>query len=135
MPNPASAAPSSGFCTMTRPLPAVEPGEGDERAPGADNAIAAPAPCQRAQPEPLGADLLAVTLHPRRDDDFEPGLARGARHRQAVRPEIPILGDEEEQLWPRLGRLRRTGGGRRATGDCLSESPHRTAQSFPRGRA
>ena len=79
-----------------RPLAAVERGDLNKRPAGADDPVAAPAPRQRAQPEPFGADLLAVIPHPRRDDDVEPGIARRTRDWQAVRPEIPILGDEEE---------------------------------------
>ncbi len=99
-----------------RELAPVKRGDRGKRAAGAEDPVATPAPCQRAQSEPLGADLLAVTLDPRRDDDLEPGIARGARHRQAVRPEIPILGDQEGQLWPRLQGLRRCDGDRDSRG-------------------
>ena len=35
--------------------------------------------------------------HARRDMDLEAGVARRARHRQAMRQEIPVLGDDVEQ--------------------------------------
>ena len=54
-----------------------------------------------------------MRAHPGRDDDLEAGAAGGAGHRQTVRAEIPILGDEKEQLWPprRRGRDGRSAEG------------------------
>ena len=80
------------------PLGAIEPRDVGYSPRCADQSIAAPPPPQRAQPEPFAANALAMRLHPCRDNDLETGVARRPRHRQAVRPEIPILGDEEEQL-------------------------------------
>ena len=65
----------------------------------AEDPVAQPLPGKRAQGEPLGGDPLAVRPHPGGDDHVEPGVARRPRHRQAVRAEIPVLGDEKEQLW------------------------------------
>ncbi len=47
-----------------------------------------------------------MRAHAGRDHDIEAGRPGGARHRQTVRAEVPILGDEKEQLWP----PRRAGG-------------------------
>src|SRR5262249_59463152 len=79
-------------------LGAVEADDLPQRAQMADEPVAAPPPGERAQRKPLAADLLAMCALPRRDDDLEPGIAGRPRDRQAVRAEIPILGDEKEQL-------------------------------------
>ena len=72
-------------------------------------ATARPAPTTRSprrrqfsglQAKPLGADTVAVHALARRHDDLEPGVSRRPRDRQAVRPEIPILGDQKDQLRP-----------------------------------
>ena len=40
----------------------------------------------------------------RRDADIEAGGKSGSRHWEPMRPEIPILGDEKDQLGVRLHR-------------------------------
>src|SRR5262245_61416830 len=95
-----------------RPLAAVKRGDCGYRSPGPKHPVAAAAPWQRMQPEPLGADRLTVISHACCDDDLEPGIAGSAGHRQPVRAEVPILGDQEDELWPppdsvvRSGRIR-----------------------------
>ena len=70
-----------------------------QRAEMVENPIAQPLPRKRAQGEPFHGDPLAMRPHPGGDDHVESGVARRPRHRQAVRAEIPVLGDEKEQLW------------------------------------
>src|SRR5579863_229821 len=77
----------------------VEPDDLPQRTQMTQNTAAAPAPAERMQREALRLDRLAVFAHPRRNRHSEAGIARRPRHRQAVRAEIPILGDEKEQLW------------------------------------
>ena len=87
------------------PLAPVQRGDRRHGAAGADDAVAAPPPAQRLEPKPLGADPVAMHALARRDDDFEPGIPRRPRDRQPVRPEIPVLGDQKEQLRPLARRL------------------------------
>src|ERR1700730_17126097 len=78
-----------------------------------DQPIATPSPGDRAQDEAFLADLFAMCAHSSRDDDLEAGISSGPRYRQTMRAEIPILGDQKEELWPpcrvRCGRRRRHG--------------------------
>src|SRR5207253_9622162 len=81
----------------------------------AERPVAAPPPGDRAQRKAFVADLLAVPPHPGRDHDFETSVARRPGDRQAVRAEIPVLGHQEEDLWPACAgrgreRRRRQGG-------------------------
>ena len=84
-------------------LGAIEPGDCANRPHGAEEPVAAPPPGDRAQREALLADQLAVLAHPGRDHHLETGVARRAGDRQAMRAEIPVLGHQEEQLWPPRG--------------------------------
>ena len=43
-------------------------------------------------------DKLCMRLDPRRDDHAKTRCLRGARQRQTVRAEVPILGYEKQQL-------------------------------------
>ena len=79
-------------------LGAIEPSDLGNRAPGADQSVAAASPAERVQPESFLADRLCMRAHPGRHDDRKAGLARGPGDRQAVRAKVPILGNEEEQL-------------------------------------
>ena len=58
---------------------------------------------------------LDKPILPARYDDFEPGVACGPGDRKAMRAEVPILGDQEEELRPprrvRCGGRRRLGFG------------------------
>ena len=96
------------------PLAPVQRGDRRHGAAGADNAVAAPPPAQRLEPKPLVADPVAMHALARRDDDFEPGIPRRPRNRQPVRPEIPILGDQKEQLRPPVRAAAATVGASRA---------------------
>ena len=82
------------------PLFAIEVGDFGHRPRRADGAVPAPAPGERPELEAFASDLLVVFAHPRRHDHFEPGVAGRSRDGQTMRAEIPILGDEEEQLRP-----------------------------------
>ena len=46
--------------------------------------------------EALGLDRLPALVQPRRDMNFVAGGLRRARHGQAVREEVPVLGDDIE---------------------------------------
>ena len=81
-------------------LCAIEPGNFGDRVPGADKPVAAPAPSDRAQTEPLFANPITVRTHPGRYCNLKTSRARGAGHRQAMGAKIPVLGDEEEELRP-----------------------------------
>ena len=94
-----------------RPLAAIECGDRGDCAGGADGTVAAPSPRQRRQAKSLAFDPRRVVPHPGRDDDIEPGVARRPRHGQPVRPEIPILGDQEDQPGPRQPLQPRCRGG------------------------
>ena len=68
----------------------------------------------RMQHEAFGADRGGAIGHPRRHMDLKAGVARRARHRQAMGQEIPVLGDdiEQAQRWlraPISGVLGRAG--------------------------
>ena len=80
------------------PLGAIDPRNFGNRPPGAKETVPAPAPLDWAQCEPFVADPIAMRTHAGRDHDIEAGRAGGARCRQTVRAEIPILGDEKEEL-------------------------------------
>ena len=87
-------------------------------------AIARPAPTTRS---PRRRQFSAANRNPsarirspcialaRRDDDLEPGIPRRPRDRQPVRPEIPVLGDQKDQLRPPARRCRSPPGGCSAT--------------------
>ncbi len=90
-----------------RPLAPVQRRNRRDGPAGGDRAVAATAPVQRLEAKSFGADPVAMVALARRDDDFEPGIPRRPRDRQAVRPEIPVLGDEKDQLRPRARRARR----------------------------
>jgi hypothetical protein len=81
-------------------LGAIELGDFGDCPRGANQPVPAPSPSNRAQAETFVADLIAMRAHACRDHDIETGRPGGARRRQSVRAEIPILGDEEEKLWP-----------------------------------
>jgi hypothetical protein len=96
---------------------AIEPRDFSDCPAATGETVAAPAPADRAQCEAFLPDLLAMRAHASRHDDVEPGGARGAGDWQPMRAEIPILGDEEEELRPVRGMRyaeqwrRRYGGG------------------------
>ena len=52
-----------------------------------------------------------VSIDPGRDVHLEAGVARGARHRQPVRDEVPVFGDEVDDAWLRSRAVRRTACG------------------------
>jgi len=56
------------------------------------------------------ADLFAMCAHSGHDDNFEAGISCGPRYRETMRAEVPILGDQKEELRParrvRCGRRR-----------------------------
>ena len=88
-------------------LGAIEPGDFGDCPSGANQPVPAPPPPDRAEAETFVTDLVAMRAHAGRDHDIEAGCPGGARRRQSVRAEVPILGDEKEELWPP-----RRGGGR-----------------------
>jgi hypothetical protein len=47
--------------------------------------------------EALAPDQVAMSVDARRHGDTESGIPGGTRLRQAMRPEIPVLGDQEDQ--------------------------------------
>ena len=57
---------------------------------------AAALPGQRMRDEALGLDRLLALVQPRRDMNFVAGRLRRARHGQAVRQEVPVLGNDIE---------------------------------------
>ena len=59
----------------------------------------------RQQAESLVGYDAPVVAHPRRHRHLGPGVAGGARESQAVRAEIPVLGDEEEDLGHQLSAV------------------------------
>ncbi len=69
-----------------RIVPSVS--RGDSAAPGERHVM---------KREALGADRRRAIGDARRDMDLKAGIAGGARHRQAMRQEIPVLGDDVEQ--------------------------------------
>ena len=124
------------------PLAPIQRGDRRHGAAGADDTVAAPPPAQRLEPKPLGADPVAMRALARGDDDFEPGIARRPRDRQPVRPEIPILGDQIEQLRPLARPLRRPldrrfaaqGPVERSVGDCKHTRVPNHLPAAPRDR-
>jgi hypothetical protein len=72
---------------------AGDPAQRQDGGQGDDGRDAAAAERDGVQNEALGPDRLGVGADLGGDVDFEPGIARGARHRQAVRQEGPVLGD------------------------------------------
>src|SRR5438270_3688358 len=88
------------------PFGAIEPRNFGNGPPRANQPVAAPPPADRTQRETFVADPIAMRAHARRDHDIEAGCPGGARRRPTVRAEVPILGDEKNQLWPprRAGR-------------------------------
>ena len=78
----------------------VKPGDRSNRPGRAGESVAAPPPRQRAKRKAFVGDRPAMRAHPCRDHDLEPVVARRPRDRQPVRAEIPILGDEKQQLRP-----------------------------------
>ena len=84
-------------------------------AASARNAPKGPSPRRRhgsgRSAKALAADALGVRRAPGWPRRRRTGVARGARHRQPVRAEIPILGDQEEQLRPAAADRRRGRGG------------------------
>ena len=124
------------------PLAPVQRGDRRHGAAGADDTVAAPPPAQRLEPKPLGADPVAMHALARGDDDFEPGIPRRPRDRQPVRPEIPILGDQIEQLRPLARPLRRhldrrfaaPGPVERSVGDCKHTRVPNHLPAAPRDR-
>ena len=124
------------------PLAPVQRGDRRHGAAGADDTVAAPPPAQRLEPKPLGADPVAMRALARGDDDFEPGIPRRPRDRQPVRPEIPILGDQIEQLRPLARPLRRPldrrlaaqGPVERSVGDCKHTRVPNHLPAAPRDR-
>jgi hypothetical protein len=83
-------------------LGAVEPGDFGDCPGCAKNPVPPPPPTDRAQRETFVADPIAVCAHAGRDHDIEAGRPGGARRRETVGTEVPILGYEEEELWPPL---------------------------------
>ena len=120
----------------SRPLAPVQRRDRRDSAAGAENAVAAPAPVQRLEAKPFGADPVAMNALACRDDDLEPGIPRGPRDRQAVRPEIPVLGDQKNQLRPHARRERRPVARRlanRSVGNCEhADNPETSAGNAPK---
>ena len=78
------------------PFPPVQPCQYPDRRQLVGNPALA-APGQRDQAEALLLDALAMRVHAGRHQHLEAGIARGARLRQAVRPEIPVLGNQKQK--------------------------------------
>ena len=83
-----------------RPLGVIESGDFGNCSPGANEPVPPPPPADGAQSETFVADPIAMRAHAGRDDDIEAGRPGGARCRETVRAEIPILCYEKEELWP-----------------------------------
>ena len=81
-------------------LGAVEPRNFGNCPSGANEPVPAPAPADRAQRETLVTDSIAMRAHAGCDYDIKAGGAGGARHRQTMRAEVPILCRQKEELWP-----------------------------------
>ena len=73
---------------------AVEPANVADDAPKPTRIEIAALPRQMMQLKSLRFDVRAVAVVACCNVDLEAGVARGARHRQAVRYEVPVLGDE-----------------------------------------
>jgi len=84
---------------------AIEPCDFGYGSAGANHSVTASAPRDGAHSKAFFSDPLAMGANPGCDDDFESGRARCAGDRQPMGTEIPVLGNQEEQLWP-PGRIR-----------------------------
>ena len=79
-----------------RPDPAQEPAQLRHAGKAVRRRQAAALPGQRMRDEALGLDRLLALVQPCRDMNFVAGRLRRARHGQAVRQEVPVLGDDIE---------------------------------------
>jgi len=86
-----------------RLLCSIEPSNFGYGTGGANQPIAASAPRDRADGKALFSNSIAMSANAGCDDDLESGAARGAGDRQPMRTEIPVLGNQKEQLWPPQG--------------------------------
>jgi hypothetical protein len=77
---------------------AINLGNFGYRTIGTEEPVAAATPSDRMHGETFLSDTVTMCAYPGSDDDFEPRCVRGASDRQPMRPEIPIFGDQEEQL-------------------------------------
>ena len=68
-----------------------------DRGDGAERREPAAHERHRMQHEAFRLDRRRAVDHPRRHMNLEARVARRARHRQAMRQEIPVLGDDIEQ--------------------------------------
>ena len=75
----------------------------------------------RMQRKAFGLDRRCAVLHPGGDVHVEAGIARGARHRQPVRQESPILRSDVKEPRRRSGRITR-GRRRIVTRICIEVS-------------
>jgi hypothetical protein len=94
-----------------RPLAAIEAIDLDHRREIAEKAQILAPPGERMKRETRRANALAMRRDAGRDRDREARIARCLGHRPPMGPEIPILGDEKDQLAPRAG-AHRAGAGR-----------------------
>ncbi|GAA0584745.1 hypothetical protein GCM10009099_23100 [Caenispirillum bisanense] len=76
------------------PVQTVYVGDGGKFSEGI---FTAAPPIQGVQSESFGADAVAVLPHPRGDMDFPARVTGCPRQANPMGPEIPILGDEEQQ--------------------------------------
>src|SRR5271169_6993956 len=80
------------------PYPPIETADLTHRRQQAQRREAAAAPAERMQDEPLAVDRGRVAGDSGRDMDLKAGAPRRSRHRQAMRHEIPVFGNEIENL-------------------------------------
>ena len=104
-------------------LGAIKPGDLGNSPPGTEEAVAASAPIDRAQGETFLTDLPAMPPYSGRHHDLNAGIPRGPGYGQAMRTEIPILGDQEEKLW-RSRNVRCDGRRQRVQRSCYIGNSH-----------
>ena len=80
-------------------LPAIDPGNSSTNVQNSSSGLSPPRlNVDRTQPEACIGDAFAMPVDARGHDDVVACFARGNREFETVRDEIPILGDEEQQL-------------------------------------
>src|SRR5690348_11805840 len=79
---------------------AIEPPDFADRRQISEWPDRASSPPQGMDRKTGGADRVAVRRDTGCHRDIEAAIECGARHRQSMRAEIPILGDKEDQLRP-----------------------------------
>src|SRR5262249_42246768 len=88
------------------PQPAIDANDRQHVADEAEWIDAAALPRQRFEPKALGSDALTEAVDPGRDGYVIAGIACRAGERKAMRPEVPILGHQEEEALFLVGARR-----------------------------